>query len=39
MAEHGGRERVSVFGGSLDARPTADGGFVLSATMPVDEAP
>jgi signal transduction histidine kinase len=33
------RERVSVFGGSLDARPTADGGFVLSATMPVAEAP
>jgi len=33
------RERVSVFGGHLDARPTADGGFLLSATMPVAGAP
>jgi signal transduction histidine kinase len=32
------RERVSVFGGNLDARPTADGGFLLSATMPLAEA-
>jgi signal transduction histidine kinase len=29
------RERVSLFGGNLDARPTADGGFVLAATIPV----
>jgi signal transduction histidine kinase len=29
------RERVSLFGGNLDARPTADGGFVLAATLPV----
>lgn len=32
------RERVSVFGGSLDAHPTADGGFFLTATMPIPEA-
>jgi signal transduction histidine kinase len=32
------RERVSVFGGSLDARPTTDGGFLLTATLPVAEA-
>jgi signal transduction histidine kinase len=32
------RERVSVFGGSLDARPTVDGGFLLIATMPIPEA-
>jgi signal transduction histidine kinase len=30
------RERVSLFGGTLDASPTADGGFVLAATLPVD---
>ncbi|MGH3129999.1 MAG: histidine kinase [Gaiellaceae bacterium] len=29
------RERVSLFGGSLEARPTADGGFVLAAAIPV----
>jgi signal transduction histidine kinase len=29
------QERVSVFGGSLVARPTTDGGFLLTATMPV----
>ena len=29
------RERVSVIGGSLDAHPTVDGGFILAATMPV----
>jgi signal transduction histidine kinase len=32
------RERVSVFGGSLEARPTTDGGFLLTATLPVEEA-
>ena len=32
------RERVSLFGGALDAGPTADGGFVLAATLPVDGA-
>ena len=31
------RERVSLFGGALDAGPTADGGFVLAATLPMDE--
>jgi len=29
------RERVSLFGGNLDARPTADGGFVLADTIPL----
>jgi signal transduction histidine kinase len=29
------RERVALFGGSLDARPTAGGGFVLAATIRV----
>jgi signal transduction histidine kinase len=29
------RERVSLFGGNLEARPTADGGFVLAAKIPV----
>ena len=32
------RERVSLFGGSLDAHPTPDGGFFLTATMPIPEA-
>jgi signal transduction histidine kinase len=32
------RERVSLFGGSLDARPTDDGGFVLAATIPITDA-
>jgi signal transduction histidine kinase len=32
------RERVSLFGGSFDAQPTADGGFFLTATMPIPEA-
>ena len=30
------RERVSLFGGTLDASPTPDGGFVLAATLPVN---
>jgi signal transduction histidine kinase len=30
------RERVSLFGGELDAGPTPDGGFMLVATLPVD---
>jgi signal transduction histidine kinase len=29
------RERVSLFGGNLDARPAEDGGFVLAATIPM----
>ena len=29
------RERVSLFGGNLEARPTEDGGFVLAAMIPV----
>jgi signal transduction histidine kinase len=28
------RERVSLFGGTLDAAPTGDGGFRLAATLP-----
>lgn len=28
-------ERVTLFGGHLEARPTDDGGFVLAATMPL----
>jgi signal transduction histidine kinase len=28
------RERVAVFGGTLRAAPTGDGGFELSATLP-----
>ncbi len=31
------RERVSLFGGALDAGPTSDGGFILAATLPVEE--
>ena len=31
------RERVSVFGGTLDAGPTADGGFRLRARLPAGE--
>ena len=31
------RERVAVIGGSLDAHPTGDGGFLLAATMPIAE--
>ena len=29
------RERVAVFGGSLDAARTDDGGFVVAARLPV----
>lgn len=29
------RERVSLFGGTLDAGPASDGGFVLNATLPM----
>jgi len=29
------RERVTVFGGDLDAGPTLDGGFAVTATLPV----
>jgi signal transduction histidine kinase len=29
------RERVTLFGGSLTARPSADGGFRLAATIPL----
>jgi signal transduction histidine kinase len=32
------RERVTLFGGKLEARPTADGGFILAAKIPVAEA-
>lgn len=33
----GMRERVAVFGGSLDAAPTLDGGFTVRALLPVPE--
>ncbi len=33
----GMRERVAVFGGSLDAAPTHDGGFTVRALLPVQE--
>jgi signal transduction histidine kinase len=29
------RERVSLFGGNLEARPSEDGGFVLAANIPI----
>ncbi len=31
------RERVTLFGGSLSARPSADGGFLLAATIPLGD--
>jgi signal transduction histidine kinase len=31
------RERVALFGGTFDAASTAEGGFVLTATLPVHE--
>ncbi len=31
------RERVTLFGGSLSARPSADGGFRLAATIPTGD--
>jgi signal transduction histidine kinase len=34
----GMRERVAMFGGSVDARPTADGGFVVQARLPIPAA-
>jgi Histidine kinase len=34
----GMRERVSLLGGSLSAGPTPDGGFVVAAVLPLDEA-
>jgi signal transduction histidine kinase len=33
----GMRERVTMLGGSLSAGPAPDGGFVVSAVLPVDE--
>jgi signal transduction histidine kinase len=35
----GMRERVALLGGSLSAGPAADGGFVVSAVLPVGETP
>jgi signal transduction histidine kinase len=32
------RERAAVHGGEVLAGPTPDGGFVLSATLPLPEA-
>jgi signal transduction histidine kinase len=32
------RERVAAFGGEFAARPTAAGGWIVSATLPYDEA-
>jgi signal transduction histidine kinase len=31
------RERVRLFGGSLEAQPNADGGFLLTATIPLGD--
>ncbi len=33
----GMRERLAALGGTLDARPDSDGGFRMSATLPLDE--
>lgn len=33
------RERVSLFGGTLNAAPTGDGGFLLAATLPMSPEP
>ena len=30
------RERVKIYGGEMSAGPAPDGGFVLSARLPVD---
>src|SRR3954468_11182632 len=35
----GMRERVSLYGGALDAHPEPDGGFVVRARLPVEVAP
>jgi signal transduction histidine kinase len=35
----GMRQRTDLFGGTLVAGPTPDGGFRLTATFPVDEVP
>jgi signal transduction histidine kinase len=35
----GMRERVRLFDGSFDARPSADGGFRVQATLPLTEEP
>jgi signal transduction histidine kinase len=32
------RERVALLGGSLSAGPAPDGGFVVSAVLPLSEA-
>ena len=34
----GMRERVALYGGSFEARPGADGGFVVSARLPIKAA-
>jgi signal transduction histidine kinase len=33
------RERVALLGGSLSAGPAPDGGFVVSAVLPLGETP
>ena len=35
----GMRERVALLGGSLSADPAPDGGFVVSAVLPLGETP
>ena len=35
----GMRERVALLGGSLSAGPSPDGGFVVSAVLPLGDTP
>ena len=35
----GMRERVHLFGGSIDAQPTGEGGFRVHAVLPLTEEP
>jgi signal transduction histidine kinase len=32
------RERVALLGGSLSAGPSPDGGFIVTATLPLEQA-
>jgi signal transduction histidine kinase len=35
----GMRERAELYGGTFDAGPTTDGGFLVTATFPLDDVP